>query len=137
MKKALLAAIAALVFALPISAQEIGVQSHFGEEDEVIDPDNLRVVVAYEALDLPGFKSGAAVELGYNDGVNAVVWNQNRREVGKGVVAGVDLKVYEDGKGFEYDERVVAGYKFSEKITGYVYLLEDNRPVAFGATYSW
>lgn len=128
---------------------EVGAGSYFGAEGDRFQASHLRASVASDLieLDMPAasvLETGLYVEAGYDGGLEWSVWGLSRM-VRDGIVMGTDFKIADSGPGafpdigasFNFDVRVVMGVEFSERLTGYLFLLEDERPVAFQVTFGF
>ena len=105
------------VLAAPVAAQEFEAGAGADSDGDVVA--SLRVA----GLDLPGFEAAAYVEADYADGFQYRVWSSNLVRRGDFVV-GVEVLVFDSGD-FDFNQRAVAGYQFSERFAARARFLED------------
>lgn len=134
----------ALLFPAALHAQtinttfEVGGGALFAEENQTFDTDALRASFQLAGVDLPFVEAGVVVEAGYSGGFVYEVWEANETMKGN-VIVGAHLRVYRGGPfvddSFDFDRRIVAGYRFNDNLAGRVYFLEEDRPIAFNMAW--
>ena len=112
-------------------------------DDDAIDVSDVRGFVTMSGLDLPlpgDTVTGVTIEAGWSDSLIWSVWSMNRTEIAH-VIAGVDVRIArggpELGSDFDIAMRVVGGYRVTENLRVYAYLLEDNTPFSFAVGWQF
>lgn len=134
----------AVLFASYASAQtfEAGGSVLVNDED-AIDVSDARLFVSVTGLGLPlpgEARTGFVVEAGYSTAVIWSLWSMNRTEM-KRVIAGADVRIARGGPdlgtAFDVAFRIVGGYRVTENLGVYAYLLEENTPFAFAVGWKF
>jgi hypothetical protein len=133
-----------MLIAAPVSAQQPAVSALYevgatlyNSKDEAVDVADLRgwVAVAGIALPLPGETvTGLMAEAGYTTRTVWSVWSMTETEIER-VIAGAHMRIANgqpsEGSEFDFDFRVVGGYRFTKNLGLRVYFLQDDTPVGF------
>lgn len=113
---------------------EVGA-SYYYQEEAAVDLSDLRgwASVAGIELPLPGkMVTSAVAEAGYTTATVWSLWSSNETEV-KNVIAGAHFQIARGGParghGFDFDMRLVAGYRFTKNLAFRMAFLEDQTPV--------
>lgn len=120
--------------AQPKPLYEVGASYYFADEGavDVSDVRGWASVIGIE-LPLPGETvSGLMLEAGYTTSTVWSAWSANETEINN-VIAGGHMRIAKGGpvgeSSFDFDFRIVAGYRLTENLGFRVYFLEDQTPV--------
>lgn len=121
------------------NAFEVGAAA-FNDKDAEIASEGFRAFASLGGIKLPGIgdlvSTGALVEVGYESGKFVYdVWSSNRSGIGR-VIIGADLRLTKNSS-LDFDYRIVTGYKLTDSVSGYVYLLDERVPAGFALSYSF
>jgi hypothetical protein len=112
-------------------------------DEDAIDVSDARAFVSLTGMSIPvpgDTYTGVTVEAGYSTAMLWSLWSTNRTEIAR-VIAGADVQIArggpELGSSFDVDMRLVAGYRVSEHIGVYAYMLESGTPFQFAVGWKF
>jgi hypothetical protein len=112
-------------------------------EDGAIDVSDATGFIGVTEITLPTpgeTYTGFLFEAGYTSSLVWGLWSTNRLEL-KRVVTGADIQVASGGPiggtAFDFDMRIVAGYRITDALTAYGRFFQDQTPYWFGVTWKF